>query len=319
MLRGSLAACGIAAIAVVCCLLIGANDRQKTAANPNEKLERFGADFKEKATLFTGIAFGTGGTTGLKLDMAIPKEGEGPFPAIVCLHGGGWIGGERQQMRGTIEALARRGYVAVSPDYRLAPRDRFPAQIEDCKAAVRWLRANAETYRINPQRIGAFGFSAGAHLACLLGVTGKDDRLEGTGSNAEQSSTVQAIVSFFGPTDFTRPGWSNEVRQRHLVPFLGGTVEEKADVYRRASPLTYAGKNAPPFLFVHGTADDIVPIQQSEVMVEKLRQAGVSARLITVQGEGHGWGWSHEHRLTSLAHMMAFFDENLKNDVRNPK
>ncbi|MGH7227037.1 MAG: alpha/beta fold hydrolase, partial [Gemmataceae bacterium] len=287
-----------------------ANDRQKSTATPD--YERIGVDFKEKATLFTGVAFGKGGTTELWLDLAIPKKGEGPLPAIVCLHGGGWIGGERQKMRGTIEVLAGKGYVAISPDYRLAPRHRFPAQIEDCKAAVRWLRANAEKYHVNPRRIGAFGFSAGAHLACLLGVTGKDDGLEGDGGNAEQSSAVQAVVSFFGPTDFTQPVWSKEVREQHLMPFLGGNAEEKADVYRRASPLTYAGKNAPPFLFVHGTADAIVPIQQSEALVEKLQQANVSARLIAVDGEGHGWGWSRENRLRGIAYMMDFFDENLK-------
>lgn len=266
----------------------------------------------EKVRVENDIVFGKGGQTELKLDLAMPKEGEGPFPAILCLHSGGWIGGERQQMKGTIEVLARRGYVAISPDYRLAPKDRFPAPIEDCKAAVRWLRANAQKYHVDPQRIGAFGFSAGAHLACLLGVTQKDDGLEGESGNAEQSSAVQAVVSFFGPTDFTLPVWSKEVRERHLVPFLGGTSAEKPDVYRRASPLTYAGKNAPPFLFVHGTADAMVPIQQSEDMVKKLRQADVSARLIAVQDEGHGWGWQRENRLTSLAHMMDFFDENLK-------
>lgn len=320
MVRGSLAMCGVVGTVVLCCLLIGASGQ-------DEKLERIGGDFdKGKPILFdTNIVFGKGGNTDLRLDMARPPcgsiagsniksgpAGAGPFPAIICVHAGGWVGGNRKQMKGTIEALARRGYVAVSPDYRLAPQDPFPAQIEDCKAAVRWLRANAKKHCIDRQRIGVFGFSAGGHLACLLGVTGKDDGLEGNGGNAEHSSAVQAVVSFFGPTDFTQPVWSEKVRQRHLEPFLGGKAVEKADVYRRASPLTYAGKNAPPFLFVHGTADDIVPMQQSEEMVKKLRQAGVSARLIAVEGEGHGWGWSHEHRLTSLADMMNFFDENLK-------
>lgn len=313
MVRGSLFACGIVGAVVLCCVPLAADDRpQKSAAKPDEPLERIGVDFNKGGIRFdTGIIFGKGGGTELRLDLVMPL-GEGPFPAIVCLHGGGWIGGERQKMRGTLEALARKGYVAISPDYRLAPRHRFPAQIEDCKAAVRWLRANAETYHVNPQRIGVFGFSAGAHLACLLGVTGKDDGLEGEGGNAEQSSAVQAVVSFFGPTDFTQPVWSKEVREQHLQPFLGGTAEEKADVYRRASPLTYAGKNAPPFLCVHGSADAIVPIQQSEALVKKLQEANVSARLITVDGEGHGLGWSHEHRLTSIAHMMKFFDETLK-------
>jgi dipeptidyl aminopeptidase/acylaminoacyl peptidase len=162
------------------------------------------------------------------------------------------------------------------------------------------------------EKIGVFGFSAGGHLACMLGVTCKEDGLEGEGGNAEQSSAVQAVVSFFGPTDFTQPVWSKEVRERHLTPFLGGTAEEKSDVYRRASPMTYASQNAPPFLFVHGTADDMVPMQQSEEMVKKLRQLAVPARLIAVDGEGHGWGWSQKNRLKSLAYMMDFFDENLK-------
>jgi acetyl esterase/lipase len=296
MRRGSFSAWGMVGFLILCLLPLVAPAQEAKHATRFE----------------SGIVFGKGGATELKLDLAMPQDGEGPFPAIVCLHGGGWIGGERQQMKGTIEVLARRGYVAISPDYRLAPKDRFPAQIEDCKAAVRWLRANAEKYHVNPNRIGAFGFSAGAHLACLLGVTCTEDGLEGEGGNAEQSSKVQAVVSFFGPTDFTQSVWSKEVRERHLVPFLGGTAEDKADVYRRASPMTYAGKNAPPFLFVHGTADEIVPIQQSEEMVKKLRQAEVSARLVTMQGEGHGWGWQRENRLTSLAQMMDFFDENLK-------
>jgi acetyl esterase/lipase len=295
MCRGSLSASGIAGILTLWTLPLAVQGQEAGAAIRAEN----------------DIVFGKGGSTELRLDLAMPR-GEGPFPAIVCLHGGGWIGGERQKMRGTIEALARKGYVAISPDYRLAPRDRFPAQIEDCKAAVRWLRANADKYHVNPQRIGAFGFSAGAHLACLLGVTGKDDGLEGDGGNAEQSSAVQAVVSFFGPTDFTQPIWSKEVREQHLLPFLGGTADEKADVYRRASPLTYAGRKSPPFLFVHGTADAIVPIQQSGTMVKKLRQADVPAQLIALDGEGHGWGWSRENRLRSLAHMIAFFDENLK-------
>lgn len=313
MFRGSLAVCGIAGTIVLSCLLIGANRLQEIPAVPSEKAQRPGNEPSSGAPIrfVSGLVFGHGGAKELRLDMASP-EGEGQYPAILCLHGGGWVGGERQQMKGTIEAMARSGYVAVSPDYRLAPQDRFPAQIEDCKAAVRWLRANAVQYRINPQKIGAFGFSAGGHLACLLGVTGKHDGLEGNGGNADQSSAVQAVVSFFGPTDFTQPVWSDKVIERHLKPFLGGTAEEKKDVYRRASPLTYAGKDAPPFLFVHGTADDIVPIQQSERMLLKLRQAGVSAKLIAVVGEGHGWGWSHEHRLTSLADMMTFFEENLK-------
>ena len=298
MLRGSPIAFGIAGSMMLCLILLDAKG-QETKSKTAIRVEN-------------DIVFGKGGDTELKLDLAVPQDGDGPFPAIVCIHHGGWIRGERQQMRGTLEALARSGFVAISPDYRLAPRHRFPAQIEDCKAAVRWLRAHAERYRVESSRIGAFGVSAGGHLACLLGVTTKEDGLEGDGGNAEQSSAVQAVVCFFGPTDLTRPVWNKELREKQLEPFLGGTADEKADVYRRASPITYAGKNSPPFLFVHGSADTIVPIQQSEDMVDKLRRAGASAQLLRVADEGHGLNRDSPSTRKSIANMMVFFEETLK-------
>ncbi len=310
MRRSSFCACGIVGMVVLWCVPLAANGQQEKPAVPDDGLERIGVDFDKGGILLdTGIVFGKGGTTELRLDLARPLK-EGSFPAIVCIHGGGWVSGDRKQLRKTIEVLARRGYVAISPDYRLAPRHRFPAQVEDCKAAIRWLRANAETYHVNTKRIGVVGFSAGGHLACLLGVTSKDDGLEGDGGNAEQSSAVQAVVSFFGPTDLTRDVWDSDVRTKNLVPLLGGTPDEKADAYRKASPLIYAGKNAPPFLFIHGTEDRVVPIQQAKDLAEKLRQAGGSARLVAVEGEGHGW--RGEKLLRTLAQMMDFFDETLK-------
>lgn len=270
----------------------------------------FGQQARVEVRLEDDIVFGTGGTTELKLDLAMPKEAEGPFPAIVCIHSGGWIGGDRKQMKQTIEVLAGRGYVAISPDYRLAPRDRFPAQIEDCKAAVRWLRANTARYHVDTRRIGAVGFSSGAHLACLLGLTTKEDGLEGSGGNRDQSSAVSAVVSFFGPTDLTRDVWSKDVRERHLTPLLGGSASEKADLYRKASPITYAGKNAPPFLFLHGTEDRMVPFAQSQDLAEKLHKAGVAVRVIAIDGAGHGW--RGQKLLDTIANMLDFFDETLK-------
>jgi acetyl esterase/lipase len=295
---------------VLWCVPLAASGQQEKPAVPDDKLERTGVDFDKGGILLdTNIVFGKGGTTELRLDLARPLK-EGPFPAIVCIHGGGWVSGSRKQMEKTIEVLARRGYVAISLDYRLAPRDRFPAQIEDCKAAVRWLRANAKDYHVDTRRIGAVGFSAGAHLACLLGVTGKDDGLEGDGGNAEQSSAVQAVVSFFGPTDLTQAVWDRDVQTKNLVPLLGGTPAEKEDAYRKASPMTYAGKEVPPFLFLHGTEDRVVPIKQAQDLAEKLRRAGGAARVVPVEGEGHGW--RGEKLLTTVAQMMDFFDETLK-------
>ena len=246
----------------------------------------------------------------LQLDLAMPAEGSGPFPAIVCLHGGGWVAGERKQMAQTIEVLARNGYVAVAPDYRLAPQHRFPAQLEDCKAVVRWLRANATTYKIEPNRIGALGLAAGGHLACLLGVTHKDDLPEGKGGNPEQSSGVQAVVSVSGPTDLTQPVWSKVAVERNLLPLLGGTLEQVPDAYRAASPMTYATRGSPPFLFIHGVADRVVPPSQAQALSEKLRKAGGSARVVLLEGEGQTWRGEALHR--ALTEMLTFFNESLK-------
>jgi acetyl esterase/lipase len=261
------------------------------------------------AEVVRDLVFGTGGSHELKLDLARPR-GNGPFPAVLCLHGGGWVGGDRHQMEQTIKVLAAHGYVAVTPDYRLAPADPFPAPVEDCKAAVRWLRANAARFNVDPDRIGAVGFASGGHLACLLGVTEKSDGLEGKGGHAAESSRVQAVACFFGPTDLTRTDWDAEAKEKNLVPLLGGTPEQVPEAYRKASPMTYARKGSPPFLFVHGTEDTTVPPSHSQNMAEKLRDAGGSARVILVDGEGHGI--RGEKLRTSLAEMMVFFDDNLK-------
>jgi acetyl esterase/lipase len=257
-----------------------------------------------------GLGFGKGGDADLTLDLAMPADGNGPFPAVVCIHGGGWVEGDRKQMAQTIHALARRGYVAVSPDYRLAPHDRFPAAIEDCKAAVRWLRANARQYKIDPDHVGAVGFAAGGHLACLLGLTDKDDGLDGDGGNADQSSRVQAVVSFFGPTDLAAKDWNLNVTAKNLIPLLGGTADDKPEAYRKASPLTYASKNAAPLLIFHGSDDKVVPLEQSRALAKKINEAGGFAHLVVLDGEGHGF--QPEKTLRCVTQMVGFLDGRLK-------
>src|SRR5262249_52162234 len=148
-------------------------------------------------------------------------------------HGGGWRAGSRADIARVIEAYAEKGFVSVSASYRLTSVSPFPAQIEDCKAAVRWLRANADKYHIDADKIAALGFSAGAHLACLLGTTAKESEFEGTGGAKDQSSRVQAVVSFYGPTDFSVKRWDKTVEDYFLKPFLGGSFEEKKDLYCR--------------------------------------------------------------------------------------
>jgi len=256
------------------------------------------------------LVYGRGGDTDLLLDLALLKTGNGSLPVVMFLHGRGWREGSRHDMSHFIEGMAGLGYVGVTIEYRLVPAARFPAQVEDCKAAVRWLRANAAKYRIDSDHIGVVGFSAGGHLASMLGVTRPSDGLEGTGGNAGQSSRVQAVVSFFGPTDFSTRDWTHDLEREVIVPFLGGSIEEQPDTYRKASPYNYVTRDAPPFLFFHGTDDDLVPVDQSTRLADKLKGAGVPVQVVILDGERHGFGDANNQK--AMRQMLDFLAERLK-------
>jgi acetyl esterase/lipase len=256
------------------------------------------------------LTYGKGGDTELLLDLALPAKGEGPFPAVLCIHGGGWRGGKRQDLSQLMKTLASRGFVAATISYRLVPKAKFPAQVEDCKAAVRWLRANAGKFKIDKDHIGAVGFSAGGHLVCMLGVTRKEDGLEGSGGSPEQSSAVQAVVDYFGPTDLGSNDWSDDVRNRALTPFVGDTLAKAPELYRSASPISYVKAGTPPFLIFHGTEDPTVSIQQSRNFAKKLQEHGGTAKVIEVAGAGHGWGG--DQMLKSTEETVSFFHTNLR-------
>jgi acetyl esterase/lipase len=233
------------------------------------------------------VVYGTGAGEELRLDLAMAAGLDKPAPAIVWIHGGGWRGGDKSEFESQLRASAANGYVAVSINYRLVPKHVFPAQVEDSKCAVRWLRANAERLHVDPERIGAVGSSAGAHLSMMLGAMGPDDALEGSGGNPGVSSRVHAVVSYAGPTNLGSPF---PTPSKPLVAaFLGGPAEEKQDTARAASPLTYVNAGDPPMLLIQGTKDILVPHDQALQMVEALSIAGVGGRLELLFGEGHGW------------------------------
>jgi len=246
----------------------------------------------------------------LKLNIARPKTGSGPFPCVLFIHGGGFRAGSREGYNAQIIRLAEKGYVAVTVSYRLAPKYPFPAAIHDTKAAVRWLRANAKKYAIDPTRIGVTGGSAGGHLAQFLAVTGDVAGFEGTGGNPTQSSKVACVVNYYGPSDFTK-SYGKSVDAAEVLPlFLGGNLEKARVQHVRASPLYWVTPNAAPTLCVHGTEDKYVAFEQAEWLVDKLKAATVEAELLKMTGAGHGFKGRDAE--TAEKAMVAFFDKHLK-------
>lgn len=219
----------------------------------------------------------------LKADVYAP-HGEGPFPGVLVVHGGAWRMGTRGQLAGVAHKLAKHGFVAVAISYRLAPANKFPAQIDDCKAAVRWMRASAEQLKIDPDHIGGFGYSAGAQLVTLLGTTDADDGLEGISDMANAPSTrLQAVVAGGAPCDF-RPLPADI---EGLAFWLGGSRAQAPEQYRLASPASFVTPDDPPMFFFHGENDHLVPLISPQQMRDALTHAGVSAELYVVPRLGH--------------------------------
>ena len=258
-----------------------------------------------------------GGHERQRLDLYTPEKADGPLPVIVWVHGGAWMGGGKDAGVPAMPFVAK-GYAVASINHRFSQHAVFPAQIEDCKAAIRWLRANAKTYNLDPQRIGVWGASSGGHLVALLGTSGGIKDFDGQGDNADQSSRVQAVVDFFGPTDFLQ-------MDAHAVPgafqkhdpaaspeskLIGGPIQENTEKAGRANPVKYVTEEAPPFLIVHGDQDPLVPIHQSQLLYEALKQAKSDVTFYKIAGAGHG---SPEFNTEMMqAAVLAFFDKHLK-------
>jgi len=231
------------------------------------------------------LEYGRGGDLPLYLDIYVPQTPiMEPMPAVVFIHGGGWRSGEKYPSQ--VKSLAERGFFAVSINYRLSGVAIFPAAVEDCKCAVRWLRANAAEFHVDPNRIGVWGGSAGGHLALMVGCVDQSAGLEGNGGWEKYSSRVQAVCSYYGPSDLSHMQDGDTTAP---AQFLGGTLAEKPEAYRLASPVTYVTPDDPPLLMVHGDSDRVVPYAQSVTMQQAYLTLGLKVDLVKVLNAGHGF------------------------------
>jgi acetyl esterase/lipase len=254
------------------------------------------------------ISYGTVDGHPLLLDVYEPGAHSDLRPAVVLIHGGGWTSFDKGTMRAMGMFLARSGFVAFSVDYRLfhGSENRWPAQLDDVQRAVRWIRANAAKYKVDPNHMGAFGHSAGAQLAALLGMETTRDNSDS--ALAKYSSQVQAVVDVSGPSDFTTNHDSDG--DAFLSAFLGGDYARHPEIWRDASPVFHVSKSNSPFLIVHGVQDTDVPVAQAEELADKLKQAGVSVKLVKVE-DGHTFQ-KPEARKQLAFETQAFFFQNLR-------
>ena len=290
-------------------------------AAPATPANRTAAGLPAGVTAMKNVVYAEVGSRALKIDLFLPANDADkpatPRPIVLWIHGGGWEGGSKERAPGT--ELLRRGYVVASVEYRLSGVAPFPAQIYDCKGAVRWLRAHAAEYGIDPNRVGVWGASAGGHLAALLGTTAGMKDLEGdVGGNLNQSSRVQAVVDWFGPTDLVSisvPGdpknpdtkQLSDVGRTVVERFLGGSLADKRSTYELASPITHVSADDAPTLIMHGDADPLVPLSQSKSLETRLKAAKVPVELDVIKGAGHG-----SLGPTATARVADWFDEYLK-------
>lgn len=279
----------------------------------------FAADRFPPGQIVNDIVYARTGGRELKLDLIRPP-GDGPFPLVVCLHGGGWHIGHRSFHHRTMRRLAENGFVAASAEYRLAPAHKFPEPLHDVKRAIRFLRERAAEYHIDPERVAALGDSTGGgHLALLLGLLDPADGLEPAEESAV-SSKVKAVVNYYAPTDFStfnpKPEIEPMLRQMlgadsngMLRNFLG-TSDKKSNAARLASPIHYVTPGDAAILSFHGEIDPLVPIEQARKLHAALQKAGVPEELVIIPNGNHGWAGRERDRTDRL--MIDFLNRTLK-------
>jgi acetyl esterase/lipase len=264
------------------------------------------------AEIHKNIEYARVGDASLLLDLYLPKNGAKPVPLVIWIHGGGWREGSKD--RAGLSGVVKAGMALASINYRLSQQAIFPAQLDDCKAAVRWLRAHAAEYHINADKIAVAGESAGAHLAALLGTTGGDASTEGDEGNAGVSSAVCAVVDFYGPTDLVAADFVDDMTDPKMAmtrmlltsALLGGDPSTKGDLAKLASPIYHITAKTCPFFIAHGDHDTLVPMTQSTSFDAALKKAGVESDLIIVPGKNHGF---HDYKVSQEA--IAFLQQKL--------
>ncbi|HWB14203.1 MAG TPA: alpha/beta hydrolase [Pirellulales bacterium] len=246
--------------------------------------------------------------TSLTADIYLPAE-PGQYPGVLLVHGGAWLAGSKGRMRHIARALAERGYVAVSINYRLAPKHKFPAQLDDCRTAVCWMRDNAADLKLDPARVGGFGYSAGAHLVTLMSLTAAQVCQSDAASDADRTAwekcRLQAVVAGGTPCDFRALPPDN----RYLAFWLGGTRAEKEELYRQASPMAFVTAAAPPVFLYHGEKDLLVLPHGPKALKQALDDAGVVTELVTLPDDGHIGTFMHPETLSKA---YAFLDGHLR-------
>ncbi|MGI6302319.1 MAG: alpha/beta hydrolase fold domain-containing protein [Verrucomicrobiota bacterium] len=263
----------------------------------------------EGVTIHRDLAYVENGHERQRLDLYLPADSGQPLPLVVWIHGGAWLAGSKED-GGPARDFASKGYAVASINYRLSQHARFPAQIEDCMSAIQWLRKNAGTYRIDANSVAVWGGSAGGHLAALVGTAGGANVFKTPDPEETTSTRVQAVIDWFGPTDFIQFGNALDNPDSPEARLIGGPIQDNMEAAASANPITHISAEDPPFLIMHGTQDSTVPFSQSELLVNALRKAGVEVTFQPVAGAGHGGSQfvNQENR----AMIDAFLEKHLK-------
>lgn len=290
----------------------GDTNRASGPSDPGASAHRFGQalPLPEDTRVFRDLAYVSNGHPRQRLDLYVPAQG-GAHPLVIVIHGGAFMAGDKRGEN--VKQFLKADYAVASLNYRLSGDALFPAAVEDCKSAVRWLRVNAAKYDLDAGRFGAWGSSAGGNLAAMLGTTGETNLFD-VGENLNVSSRVQAVADWFGPTDFLQMddhripnGMTHDAANSPESRYVGGPIQENKDKVAQANPITFITARTPPFLIAHGDGDPLVPHHQSVLLEAALKKAGVPVTLYTVKGAGHGFRDATADKL-----LLEFFAKYLK-------